>query len=722
MADSLVRLRIDSNEFDSKLKTASQNLQSYFDKVKQGGGTFEYLDEGVLECAKALGQLSTKSNTAKGSLSELTNSFAEWSLRYKRMTDEEKKSPFGLALSSSLQQLKTRIDETKGELSDVTKELNGGGGGGLMGALDAVAGKFGLNIQQLAGWGAAIGAAKVALDVSRDAFFQSEGNIDEWGRTVEGAKGAYNTFLDTINSGNWSDFFSNMSTAVQGARDLYDALDRLGSIKSNNAAAIAIVQQQIAQLRLAKQQGENVDEQIKAATAKLAELQGQSVSAGKSAGALSIGNVIRSAYDTQGTGGKISDRNINNVVNELLQDGQNAFDKYAKVYQKLEEKASDTRKVTVGTSITGASISATERYTNLDKLTEEERKQYTLAKAITEAETRIQKGISIYAQAVSEGTANAREEFKGNRYALTGSGGGKSGKDEETLDDIIRDSLKINRVANAKSLRTLGFNPADIAFSGATSMKELQQQMKLYKDILTNATTQGEFQTATSGIAGIQEKIAVQPKALELGVTIPEAEVITQVESLRENLESYFKENPLTISVGQNLTKEGKSADKAWQQAAGAVQSVGQALNQIEDPGAKAMGTVMQAIASIALGFAQAASAKDTTGSGWAWLAWLAAGTAAMATTIATVHSLTHYAEGGIVGGNDYTDNTPIMVSSGELILNRSQQESIASQLNNGNGTAAMSQSPYVTGEKIVLGINNWAKSTGRGQLVFSKS
>ena len=95
MADSLVRLRIDSNEFDAKLKTASQNLQSYFDKVKQGAGTFEYLDDGVLDCAKALGQLATKSNTARGGISELTGSFTEWSLRYKQMTEAEKNTPLG---------------------------------------------------------------------------------------------------------------------------------------------------------------------------------------------------------------------------------------------------------------------------------------------------------------------------------------------------------------------------------------------------------------------------------------------------------------------------------------------------------------------------------------------------------------------------------------------------------------------------------------------------
>lgn len=90
MAESRVKLVIDSQEFDAKLKTASQNLQAYFDKVKEGGGSFEHLDDGVMDCAKALGELATKAKSTKGSISELTASFTEWSMRYKQMTDAEK--------------------------------------------------------------------------------------------------------------------------------------------------------------------------------------------------------------------------------------------------------------------------------------------------------------------------------------------------------------------------------------------------------------------------------------------------------------------------------------------------------------------------------------------------------------------------------------------------------------------------------------------------------
>ena len=261
MADSIVRLKVESQEYDAKLKRAAEGLQRYADGCRKVGGTLEVVEKETLDFVKAIGNMETTSKSATGKLSEMKKTFTELSVEYKKLTDQEKQSPFGKALAESLDQLKVRIKDSKDELDDINKSINGGGG--LSGALDTLTGKFGLNIEQLTKFGGVAAVATTALEVAKDAFFESEQNIDEWGRTIEGAKGAYNVFLDTLNNGNWSGFFQNLQTAIKGGRDLYDTLDRLGSIKSNNAAAIAIVQQQIAQLRLAKQNGQDVDAQIK---------------------------------------------------------------------------------------------------------------------------------------------------------------------------------------------------------------------------------------------------------------------------------------------------------------------------------------------------------------------------------------------------------------------------------------------------------------------------
>ena len=207
------------------------------------------------------------------------------------------------------------------------------------------------------------------------------------------------------------------------------------------------------------------------------------------------------------------------------------------------------------------------------------------------------------------------------------------------------------------------------------------------------------------------------------GINVPDEKWQAILDKYNE-LKEAIGEEPIQIDFNTGkIAEDGKKADKTWKDAASAVQSVGSAFSQIEDPAAKAMGTVMQAIASIALGFAQASAQAGSMGP-WAWLAFLAAGAAATATTIATIHSLTGYAEGGIVQGNAYSgDNVgPVMLDAGELILNRSQQSTIASALMDAdNARGGYVGTPYVTGEKIVLGINNYARRSGRGELVFSK-
>ena len=157
MADSILRLQVESQEYDAKLKRATEGLQRYVDGCRKVGGTLEVVEKDTLDYVKAIGQMETVSRSATGKLSEMKKAFTELSMQYKQMTNAERQSPMGKALSQSLDQLNGRIAETKRQMDDISHDMNGGGG--LGGALDALAGKFGVNINQLAGWGAAIAAA-----------------------------------------------------------------------------------------------------------------------------------------------------------------------------------------------------------------------------------------------------------------------------------------------------------------------------------------------------------------------------------------------------------------------------------------------------------------------------------------------------------------------------------------------------------------------------------
>ena len=293
----------------------------------------------------------------------------------------------------------------------------------------------------------------------------------------------------------------------------------------------------------------------------------------------------------------------------------------------------------------------------------------------------------------------------------------KAQKNVDKQQDVV------NRLQNptlpAKPQQPTGFE----ALKQTVQAEIKFDQMKVDETAL-HTLLQTALQNGIDGLAlsyeGIQEKIAK-------GIDIPDSTWEELYDEINEKLKD-LGIKPIEIPI-ETTTKDVKAITKAASMAADAVGNIGDAFNAIEDPAAKVMGTVMQAIASIALGFAQAASAKDTTASGWAWLAWLGAGTAALATTIATVHSLTGYAEGGRIKGNSYSgDNIGGLVdgsqfvglNAGEIVLNSAQQNMLAQNLQGGGGTVNVVG--RVVGEDIFLSADRYARRSGRGSILTGKN
>lgn len=188
-------------------------------------------------------------------------------------------------------------------------------------------------------------------------------------------------------------------------------------------------------------------------------------------------------------------------------------------------------------------------------------------------------------------------------------------------------------------------------------------------------------------------------------------------EKLKEMIQIDFKTGGL-----KQANKEAKESSKNFQTAASAIQSVGSALQSLEDPGAKVAGIIANAIANIALAFSES-SIKAAGGGPVAWIAATASGLATMISTIAAIKSATagSYAEGGIIPGNNHNDGLLANVSSGELILNRSQQNSIAAQLQDGERRGGGYTPSHISGEQIYIALNRYTKRTGRGELVTWK-
>ena len=246
----------------------------------------------------------------------------------------------------------------------------------------------------------------------------------------------------------------------------------------------------------------------------------------------------------------------------------------------------------------------------------------------------------------------------------------------------------------------LGGVYAPMAFAEGTMFDSSVEAMERIKNAAISIKS--PLEALTEELKNLQE---AQMKALS-----PEAWELYQqeIERVQGEMAKFRGEN----KAGAKGTKE------SWKDAAAAMESVGSALASIEDPSAKIAGLIGQAIANIALGFAQA-TASDSKLGVFGWIAAIAGGMATMLSTISAIHSATGYAQGGIIPGNNYSGDTQwALVNSGELILNRSQQANLANQLSEGSPFRNMVLTATLSGEDLRLAINRNGKRTGRGEIV----
>ena len=691
MADSIVRLKVESSEYDQKLKRAAEGLTRYADECRKVGGTMEVVEKDTLEYVRALGQMDTVSRTATGKLSEMKKTFTELSVVYNKMTAEEKQSPFGQALSQSLDQLKVRINDSKTELNEVNQSLVGGGG--LKDALNGVASQFGMNIEQLTKFGGVLGATSVALKTAKDAFFASETNVDNWGRTVAASEGIYDSFLQTLNNGDFSGFLSRIGEVISKAHDAYNALDELNTRMTIINPERTRLQARSTELKaIIRRQGADSEAGVKAKN-ELRQIEGMLSQAFKTESQLNM-NAFKAQVDKKlaDAGIKLGKKDYDFLMRTFSSDASfMAMKRGAKGSQGSDYIAG-------GSYDEGSTYKYDTRNMNqklLDLFTDEWRKENS----------------ALLNAAFSAKGAAASTMLSDARYLKEGGGGsgGNSGrggsiktdqtelqKNQQTINELTQEYVNISDNANEATRARQEEIRQEIQL-----LEQRNNLLKLYAEQAQGKLQGGDVQTEGLGSGSFWGSFKDM-----------------KIEGLSEDQMEKVRKGMASMNQTANESKT------SFQGAAAAVSAMGNALGSIKDPGVQIMGMIGQAIASIALGFAQA-SAKEGKGGIWYWIAATAAGLATMVATISSIHSATGYAQGGIVQGNSYSgDNIyggpDAMVNAGELVLTRAQQSTLASALQ-GNGMQNMNIAGKIKGTDIILSIDRSLKLEGKQLLTWGR-
>ena len=252
-------------------------------------------------------------------------------------------------------------------------------------------------------------------------------------------------------------------------------------------------------------------------------------------------------------------------------------------------------------------------------------------------------------------------------------------------------------------------------------IKLADQNFSVDEASLTNLMTVA-IQNGIEGMDGAFEGLQYQ---LAEGLNIPDDAWTALADQINEKL-AELGIDPIEIDVKtggvKNLEKEVTQTTDHVAGAAAAFQALGDAMGNIDDPGAQVAGMIAQAIGSVVAGYG-AATAQAATMGPWAWIAFAATGLATMIATIASIKQATagSYASGGIIPGNSFSgDNLTANVNSGELILNRAQQSNIAGQLQGNNPMSNLQLSTQVSGTDLRIVLNNDNRSRGGSRGYYS--
>ena len=257
------------------------------------------------------------------------------------------------------------------------------------------------------------------------------------------------------------------------------------------------------------------------------------------------------------------------------------------------------------------------------------------------------------------------------------------------------------------------------------SMSALRAQLSAFQKALGEATNAADYRAAEQGIAHTKAQMGVQEFAVRMGLDTDS--MLKLKDDIDKQMQTAIGDKIVPIKIetephaAAELEEDGKNVTEAWQGATSVIRSVGSALSSIENPAGKVVSIIAEAIANIAGGYAAAIGKEGAKSKNiYAFIASAAAAIVEMGVAISAVKQQTKFAEGGVVKGSTYSnDQIPALLNAGEVVLNRAQVGHLASALSEDN--AGTSSQPYVSGEQIYLGLNNYLRRTGRGEMITSR-
>lgn len=681
MGDVITRLKVDSTEYDSKIKRAAEGLQHYADQCRKAGGTLQYVDDEAMAFARSLGRMETSAKSVRAKMLEFSEAIATLTVQYRRMSDEEKNGAYGKALQQSLTQLKARAGELKDAMSDINEEVR---------------------------------------HLASDTSFTD--GVQLMTRTIGSCAAAITAWTgDSKEMSAVMKDLAKIGTTVAAVESLTKAFQKQNLVMLKNPyvlAAAGIAATAVAVSQLIKH-------------------------------AQDLTNVQRTLNEVQQKGRDNSAQEVTRIqsLNSILHDNTRSLDERKNALGQIQAlvPAYHGALTTEGTLINDNTDALSDYITNLRRAATA---QAAFDRMVEAQQRKLEKQLEL--EKAQKGLQSAQDNLHASTTTpVYGEGGGWSAVNntiavsraeskvssiQQDIQAIDKEIAALQNLVTAEDLVTTSTQKRTTAVSDNNAkieqqlgiLGQLKQEQTDLNNALNTAKTEEEIRNIVYQLARVQERIDRIRNSSKAGL-IPH-QTDTSMLAPQDSGKITLPEGTGKVDVA----KMGNDAAAAWSNAAAAVSNVGSALQSIEDPAAKVTGVIMQAVAQVALGFAQAAASPATGAAGvFGWIAAATAGLATMVSTIATIKSVTKgYEYGGMVNGymgklpgSPYTgDNVVARLNMGEGVLTRQGIANASAMMNGGAAPVAVSVTGRISGRDILLAADADNKSRGGSRYAYSKT
>lgn len=720
MADVITRFKLETTAFDSKLRDSAKSLQSYGKQAELAGKDFTNFSQKAIEAARSLGTIASGANNTKDKLKDLVGAYNDVAKTYNKLTDQQRQTDFGKAMSQSLEQLQVRIKETKDELYSLTEAVSGKGGGlfgegGLTGMLQVAGGNLlSGGISMLAGklkdaWSQSIELAKAGEGV-RLAFdrLNQPNLLDKLKEATHGTVSEVELMKQAIQFDNFKlpleDLATYLSFAQQKAKDTGQSIDYLvNSIVTGLG-----------------RQSKQILDNLGISAAELTKRMNEGADMTKA-----VADIIREEMEKAGD-------YVETAADRAAQAAATAADEMERFGRQAAPIAEEWEKTWNSISIGAMELANT----ILGPLADSVRTLQNIwnngwEDNITNSKYNIENGNYNPQRTGYQGMGNLQkvtapggyvEVTDSNTGAVIGGQHFDNLKDKNSIKDwqkslfkTVKKGGKTDAEKMAEFREKVGYGWDKASVKMQDFMPELPKSVEAPKGLAQIADM------AEDALSPLQEMNMQLKGMIDMLDTAPDE---TAYQNMLQNIEDKQKE--IAKFKGENVGADKMA--KSWKTAQQAIAGVGSALSALNNPAIDIMTVIGQSIATIALAYSETL-AKDSSSKSsiWGFIAAAAAATVSMATTIASIHSSTGYAEGGIVKGNSYSGDNMMFggdglygLNAGEVVLTRAMQGNLASQLQS-TGMAGMQMTARVRGTDLLLSIDRAIAVSGRGQLLTFK-